>query len=235
MDPALAGAGRRATRAAADPSVGRTTVEASAFAARSAWRSRWSSGCSSSSWPSSASSCGRTRSGTPASDTTPCSGPGSAAQVGLFVAGLVLALVVLLGNLWLAGRLAPPAEGSGAGGTVRGWLDRLNEAVLESEQRSGRARESLGRRPDGARGPVNVTPYELPNATPIGRVVIAIVAVFVALTVSWRAGVELGDGAALDQPRPIRPGRRRHRRPTPCSAGTSRSSCSTWASCASSR
>ncbi len=106
------------------------------------------------------------------------------AQVGLFVAGLVLALVVLLGNLWLAGRLAPPAEGSGAGGTVRGWLDRLNEAVLESEQRSGRARESLGRRPDGARGPVNVTPYELPNATPIGRVVIAIVAVFVALTVA---------------------------------------------------
>ena len=106
------------------------------------------------------------------------------AQVGLFVAGLVLALVVLLGNLWLAGRLAPPAEGAGAGGTVRGWLDRLNEAILESEQRSGRARESLGRRPgDGTRGPVNVTPYELPNATPIGRVVIAIVAVFVALTV----------------------------------------------------
>jgi uncharacterized protein len=106
------------------------------------------------------------------------------AQVGLFVGGFVLALVVLLGNLWLAGRLAPLAEGAGATGTVRSWLDRLNEAVLESEQRSGRARDPLGRRPGEAARPVNVTPYEMPDATPIGRVVIAIVAVFVALTVA---------------------------------------------------
>jgi len=107
------------------------------------------------------------------------------AQVGLFVGGLVLALVVLLGNLWLAGRLAPPASRVGAGGTVRGWLDRLNEAMLESEQRSGRARDALGRRPgQGPRGPVDITPYDMPDATPIGRVVIAVVAVFVALTVA---------------------------------------------------
>jgi uncharacterized membrane protein (UPF0182 family) len=107
------------------------------------------------------------------------------AQVGLFVGGLVLALVVLLGNLWLAGRLAPPASRVGAGGTVRGWLDRLNEAMLESEQRSGRARDALGRRAgQGPRGPVDITPYDMPDATPIGRVVIAVVAVFVALTVA---------------------------------------------------
>ncbi len=109
-------------------------------------------------------------------------------QASLFVGGLVVALLLLLGNLWLAGRLAPPAEGAGASGSVRGWLDRLNEAVLESEQRSGRAGGGVGRRPgegprQGPRGPVDVTPYELPDATPIGRLVIAIVAVFVALTV----------------------------------------------------
>ena len=107
------------------------------------------------------------------------------AQVGLFVGGLVLALVVLLGNLWLAGRLAPPASRVGAGGTVRGWLDRLNDAMVDSEQRSGRARDALGRRPgQGPRGPVDVTPYDMPDATPIGRMVIAVVAVFVALTVA---------------------------------------------------
>ena len=105
--------------------------------------------------------------------------------LGLFIGGTVIALVLLLGNLWLAGRLAPPSEGKGASGTLRGWLDRLNEAVLDSEQRSGRTRgDPLGRRQgQGPRGTVDVTPYDLPDATPIGRLVIAVVAVFVALTV----------------------------------------------------
>ena len=102
-------------------------------------------------------------------------------QVGLFLAGLVLALVLLVGNLWLAGRLAPPPDGARGKGTVRGWVDRLNDAVLESEQRYGNI---PGRPPgQGPRGAIDVTPYELPEATPIGRVVIVIVAVFVALTV----------------------------------------------------
>ena len=47
------------------------------------------------------------------------------------------------------------------------------------------ARDALGRRPgQGPRGPVDVTPYDMPDATPIGRLVIAVVAVFVALTVA---------------------------------------------------
>jgi uncharacterized protein len=104
-------------------------------------------------------------------------------QFGLFALGLGLALVLLLGNMWLAGRLAPPADGSGAGGAVRGWIDRLNEAVMDSEQRS-QGRDTLGRRPgQGPRGPIDVTPYALPDATPIGRVVIVVIAIFVALTV----------------------------------------------------
>ncbi len=41
-----------------------------------------------------------------------------------------------------------------------------------------------GRRPgQGPRGPIDVTPYDIPDATPIGRLVIAIVAIFVAITV----------------------------------------------------
>src|SRR6478736_1436158 len=51
-------------------------------------------------------------------------------QVGLFVLGGVLVLLVLLGNLWLAGRLLPPA--SGDGGTLRTLIDRFNEAAERS-------------------------------------------------------------------------------------------------------
>ena len=133
-------------------------------------------------------------------------------QVALFAGGMALALALLLGNLWLAGRLAPAPDGPGASGSVRGWIDRLNEAVLESEQRSGRNRgDTLGRRPGQA--PVDVTPYELPDATPIGRLVIVVVAVFVALTVggalaaSWETVLlwmnrvpfdAAGDGTVID-------------------------------------
>jgi hypothetical protein len=135
-------------------------------------------------------------------------------QVGLFLGGLALALVVLLGSLWLAGRLAPPADGSGVGGSLRGFIDRLNEAILESEQRPGGQREGFGRRPgQPGRGTIDVTPYDLPDVTPIGRVVIAILAVLVAITVGgalasnwetvllWMNRVPFdpaGDGAVTD-------------------------------------
>ena len=36
-----------------------------------------------------------------------------ACRSGLFVLGAVVVLLVLLGNLWLAGRLLPPASGDG--------------------------------------------------------------------------------------------------------------------------
>ena len=56
-------------------------------------------------------------------------------QVGLFVFGAVLVLLVLLGNLWLAGRLLPPA--SGDGGTLRTLIDRLNEAAERTQDARG--------------------------------------------------------------------------------------------------
>ena len=59
------------------------------------------------------------------------------AQVGLFAAGLVLALVVLLGNLWLATRLSPPPD-RGRPAAFRGLFDRLNEAAQAGA--TGRAR-----------------------------------------------------------------------------------------------
>ena len=104
-------------------------------------------------------------------------------QILLFLLGLVVTVIVLLGNLWLAGRLTPaPAEGKS--GSVRAWLDRFSEAVAESEQRSNRPADPFGRRPaPGPRGAIDVTPYDLPDATPFGRLVIAVVAIFVALTV----------------------------------------------------
>jgi hypothetical protein len=108
-------------------------------------------------------------------------------QLLLFVGGTVVALLLFLANLSLAGRLVPPSDGAGATGSLRRFVDRLNESVLESERRGGLGGEGpwepWRRRPAGQRGAVDVTTYELPAATPLGRVVIAIVAVFVALTV----------------------------------------------------
>jgi uncharacterized protein len=106
-------------------------------------------------------------------------------QLGLFVGGLALALAVLLGNLWLAGRLAPPTDGERLGGTIRGWVDRFNEAAAQAESRGGRGPfETFGRRPAGRNGAVDVTPYDIPDPTPIGRVVIAVTALFAALTIA---------------------------------------------------
>jgi uncharacterized membrane protein (UPF0182 family) len=108
------------------------------------------------------------------------------AQVALFVAGGLIATVVLLGNLWLAGRLAPTsgAEG-GRGGTMRSWIDRLNEAAATADQRRGSGGpfdQWQGRRPGGEA--VNVSPVELPDLVPLGRTIIAVVAILIALGVA---------------------------------------------------
>ncbi len=57
-------------------------------------------------------------------------------QVGLFVSGRRGARSVLLGNLWLAGRLLA-AGGTAQAARSGGWLDRLNEAAIEAEQARG--------------------------------------------------------------------------------------------------
>ena len=104
------------------------------------------------------------------------------AQFWLFVFGLVLALVVLLGNLWLAGRLIPPPVRGG--GTFRGLIDRLNEAAqaAESTRMGGARRYDPGRdrRPAG----VVWTAEDLPDFGPIATWVLAGLTVLFALGVA---------------------------------------------------
>jgi uncharacterized membrane protein (UPF0182 family) len=106
-------------------------------------------------------------------------------QVALFVLGGLIAVVVLLGNLWLAGRLAPTSGGQGRGGTIRGWIDRLNEAAANADQsRSGRGPFDQWQTRRGPGEPVDVTPLDLPDPIPLGRLIIAVVAILIALGVA---------------------------------------------------
>ena len=106
------------------------------------------------------------------------------AQVGLFVVGAVLSLVVLLGNLWLAGRMArPPADGSG--GPLRSWIERLTEAAQAAERgMDGGGFEGLGRRGPRPVGPPEEQ-LEIPDLVPIGRWVLV---AFAVLTLLGAAG-----------------------------------------------
>ena len=69
------------------------------------------------------------------------------AQAGLFVVGMLAALVILLANLWLAGRLAPPADPERPG-RLRTIAGRLSEAQRQAE-RGARMNGGLG----GSGGP----------------------------------------------------------------------------------
>ena len=115
-------------------------------------------------------------------------------QASLFALGLAVALVFLLGNIWLAGRLSPP-PGTGAGERFRAFVDRLGQAARttgESPFRTrydpfGQARrgpfgDSGDDRPRGGRpvGP-SLTTADLPDLRPIGVIVLVVLAVLVAL------------------------------------------------------
>ncbi len=67
------------------------------------------------------------------------------AQALLFVGGLLFALVFLLANLWLAGRLIPPVDPERPG-RLREMADRLTEAQRQSERgaRMGGGQGGLG-------------------------------------------------------------------------------------------
>jgi uncharacterized membrane protein (UPF0182 family) len=106
-------------------------------------------------------------------------------QVGLFALGLVVALAVLLFNVWLAGRLSPAtAGGAVGGGTLRGWIDRLNEAAANADPGRSERRQWDRWNRSTTGEPANVTPLELPDPVPLGRVIIIVVAVFAALGIA---------------------------------------------------
>jgi len=105
------------------------------------------------------------------------------AQSGLLAVGALLAVGVLFGNLWLAGRLAgPPPAGSG-GGVLRGLVDRLNEAARATEGGGGFGAWSTG--PAGSRPPGGMADLEgLPALLPLGRFALGTFAGLVALGVA---------------------------------------------------
>jgi uncharacterized membrane protein (UPF0182 family) len=96
------------------------------------------------------------------------------AQAGLFALGGLVALVMLFGNLWLAGRLAvPPADGSP--GIVRSWIDRMNQAATD---RPGGASWRGGFGGQYAQPTVD---FDFPDGVRIGRYVLTGFAILVIL------------------------------------------------------
>ncbi len=116
------------------------------------------------------------------------------AQVGLFVGGLVVALALLLGNLWLAGRLAPPPDDA-ARQRVRGFVGRLGEAARSTtegqfsrpDQFGGPRRGGFGRPDDdrpATRPTIAFETEEIPDLSPLAVAGLAVVAILAALGVA---------------------------------------------------
>ncbi|MBI2763940.1 MAG: UPF0182 family protein [Chloroflexi bacterium] len=95
------------------------------------------------------------------------------ASVILFVAGAGLTLLILLGNLWLANRLAPPGDGKPA--SLSDLLQRLSEASAASDPRTrtGMPRPVI----------VNAEPIQMPDLSPLATVVLAGLSILGALIV----------------------------------------------------
>ncbi len=112
------------------------------------------------------------------------------ATFGLGVGAFVLALVVLLGNIWLAGRMAPVDDGTGGG--LRSIVSRFNEAARAADEGRGRSRSAFG----GGRPPfgggvgggrdgqaVTFEMGDLPDLTPLAGWALGGVAIFIALLI----------------------------------------------------
>ena len=100
------------------------------------------------------------------------------AQFGLFLGATVVALVVILGNLWLAGRLLPPPDREG--GTFRNLFDRLNEAAQQADARS---RGPWVRQDEPPRGAATWGAEDIPDLTPIASTALTVVGVVVAILI----------------------------------------------------
>ena len=100
------------------------------------------------------------------------------AGAGLFLGVAALALVVFLGNLWLARRLAPPM--AGVPGTFRDLFERLAEAGLAGQGDRFNPREEQPRA-------VPVGPEAIPDLTPTASVVLAALSIFGAIVIGAAA------------------------------------------------
>ena len=110
------------------------------------------------------------------------------ATVGLGAGAFLLALLVLLGNLWLAGRLAPPPSEEG-GASLRTIFDRINEASQASSDRRDSPRSAFGAGRDRFGGSGQGTQAivfdagDLPDLTPLAGWAIGGIAVFIAVVI----------------------------------------------------
>jgi uncharacterized membrane protein (UPF0182 family) len=109
------------------------------------------------------------------------------ATLGLGAAAFLLALVVLLGNLWLAKRLSPPPTGER--GSFRSLFERLNEAASAADARRDRASAFGGWRGDrpgsqdaGSR-PVVFEASDMPDITPVAGWILGGIAIFLAVII----------------------------------------------------
>jgi len=101
------------------------------------------------------------------------------AQFGLLAAGLIGTLAILLGNLYLAGRLMPPPDETRPGGSFRSFMDRINEAAsgADPNRRPGARFDPQGPRPPA------FDAGDIPDLTPIAGVALVAVAALVSLTI----------------------------------------------------
>ncbi len=110
-------------------------------------------------------------------------------QVALFAAALAVSLVVLLFNLWLAGRFAPPPNPERPG-RMREVAQRIGDAQRQAERAARMGAGPTGRGPAGGfpgRGadvPGTFDMDDIPDLVPIARWAIAVVAVFIALGIA---------------------------------------------------
>jgi len=112
-------------------------------------------------------------------------------QVGLFLVGLLVGLLFLFVNLWLAGRLAPPPDAA-TGKRMRGFATRLGDAArATTEGQLGRTdpfgfqrRGPTGRPGEGAPPPrptITFEADEMPDLSPLAIGGLAVIAVLAAV------------------------------------------------------
>ncbi len=107
------------------------------------------------------------------------------ATLGLFAGIFVLAAAILLANLWIAGRLSPP-PGTERSGSLRSFIDRVNDAAQAADIRRDRPGGIYGMRGrEVQQGPVvTFDTGDLPDLTPIAGVALVVLALLIALAIA---------------------------------------------------